>query len=196
MRTLSTALLSMLTCAALAAQAPPPAWRTSEAPAEIRPIIARADSVIAAMQDALITELSRELLKGGPEGAINACHLDAAAVAERLARTQGVAAGRTSHRLRNPSNAPKPWAAAIVKSDAGRRARDVEGYAVDLGDRVGVMRPIAQQPMCAACHGPSERIGAGVRQVLADRYPADRATGFSEGEIRGWFWVELLKPVR
>ena len=29
-----------------------------------------------------------------------------------------------------------------------------------------------------------------------ERYPRDRAVGFTNGEIRGWFWVELSKPER
>jgi hypothetical protein len=33
-----------------------------------------------------------------------------------------------------------------------------------------------------------------MRQLLAERYPADRAVGFEEGQIRGWYWVEMPKP--
>jgi hypothetical protein len=36
-------------------------------------------------------------------------------------------------------------------------------------------------------------VGQGVRAVLAERYPADRAIGFANGEIRGWYWVEMPK---
>lgn len=35
-----------------------------------------------------------------------------------------------------------------------------------------------------------------VRAALMDRYPVDRAIGFTEGEIRGWFWVEVPKTPR
>jgi hypothetical protein len=81
----------------------------------------------------------------------------------------------------------------LVQADAGRKARDVDGFVADLGNRVGVLRPIVHRPMCNACHGPSERLDAAVRAALQVRYPADRATGFRDGEIRGWFWVELAK---
>jgi hypothetical protein len=47
--------------------------------------------------------------------------------------------------------------------------------------------------MCATCHGPTESLSAGVRKEIAERYPTDRAVGFKEGEIRGWFWVEIPK---
>jgi hypothetical protein len=33
-----------------------------------------------------------------------------------------------------------------------------------------------------------------VRQALLQRYPEDRAIGYAEGDLRGWFWVEVPKP--
>jgi hypothetical protein len=59
---------------------------------------------------------------------------------------------------------------------------------------VGVLRPIAQRPICANCHGPADSISPAVRHLLTERYPVDRAVGFADGEIRGWFWVEMPKP--
>ena len=84
----------------------------------------------------------------------------------------------------------------MISANAGRQIKNVDGFVVDLGERVGVLRPIAERPMCAGCHGPIDKISPGVLQVLADRYPTDRAVGFREGEIRGWFWVEMPKPRR
>jgi hypothetical protein len=168
----------------------------ASAPADLRPTISRADVLIAAMHDALLRELNDALDRGGPAGAIDSCHIDVTAVSQRLARSHGVPAGRTSDRLRDPTNAPRPWAAAIVRDYAGRRARDVEGFAVDLGDRVGVLRPIVERQMCAGCHGPADGVSQGVRTVLTERYPADRAIGFTNGEIRGWYWVEMPKILR
>ena len=176
---------------AIAASESPPAWPIDKSPAHMRPAIARADLIIVAMQDAVLRELTHGLREGGPELAITSCHLDATTITRRIADQEGIAAGRTSHRLRSPANRPKPWAAPLVAAHAGRKARDVEGFVVDLGDRLGVLRPIAHRPMCAGCHGPVERISPAVRQLLADWYPVDKAVGFAEGEIRGWFWVEM-----
>jgi hypothetical protein len=83
-----------------------------------------------------------------------------------------------------------------VNAYAGRPARDVDGFAVDLGGRLGVLRPIAERPICAGCHGPAVDLSAAVRSALRLRYPGDRAIGFADGEIRGWFWVELPKQPR
>ena len=180
----------------LAAQTEFKSWPLSQAPAELRIPISRADLVVVAMQDAVLRELSDALARGGPAGAINFCHLDATAIIQRVGREEGIAAGRTSDRLRNPTNAPQPWAMPFIKAHAGRSARSVEGFAVDLGDKVGVLRPIVERPMCAGCHGTEERLVPGVKLVLRDRYPVDRAVGFTEGEIRGWYWVEMPKRPR
>lgn len=171
----------------------PPMWRISDAPAHLKSTISEADTLIVAQHSALLRQLSRGLAEGGPALAIQSCHLDATLNASSVARHQGVAIGRTSDRLRAPTNATRPWAAAIVSEYAGKKAASVDGFAADLGERVGVMRPIVMQPMCEGCHGSPDKIGTAVRTVLIDRYPRDRAVGFTTGEIRGWYWVEMPK---
>jgi hypothetical protein len=148
------------------------------------------------MQAALLRELTHALEQGGPALALQSCHVDVAGIIQRIGWQEGLEAGRTSDRLRSPGNRPRPWAAPLVAANAGRRTRDIPGFVVDLGAKVGVMQPIVQRPMCAACHGPTDRISPDVRAALRDRYPHDRATGFVEGEIRGWFWVEVPKAPR
>jgi uncharacterized protein DUF3365 len=195
-RSLLTLLPVLIGTGAFAQQSSWTWWPLRETPSELRVVVSRADTIIVTMQDAMIRELNDSLSRGGPLRALTSCHLDTIGVSLRAGR-EGIAAGSTSDRLRVPANAPRPWAAALVLANAGRRARDVDGFAVDLGDKVGVLRPIAYRPMCAGCHGASDQISPVVRQTLADRYPADRAVGFTDGEIRGWFWVEMPKsPLR
>ncbi len=171
----------------------PPSYPVATAPDAFRDAVQRGDVIVAAMQTALLAELTKEMQRGGPEGAVKACHLDATAVAQQVARKQGVAAGRTSHRLRNPTNAPRPWAASIVASHAGKPLAGTDGFVVDLGERVGLLRPIGFRGACAACHGPREQLAPAVLRELQDRYPGDQAVGFKEGDLRGWFWVEVPK---
>ena len=185
----------MLLAASLQAQSalPPGTWRIPDAPAELQYPISRADLIVVSMQDAMLKELRDALELGGPEFAIKSCHIDVVGITRRIGRQEGVTAGRTSHRLRSSANAPKAWAAPLVAAYAGRRTGDVGGFAVDLGDKVGVLRPMTEQPMCASCHGPAEKVSPAVREALGRTYPRDLATGFTEGEIRGWFWVEVPK---
>lgn len=164
-----------------------------DAPAAVRPMVQRGDLLIVSLQTALLSELRRELAAGSPAEALTACHIDATAVAYRIARDQGIAVGRTSARLRNPTNAPRPWAAPIVARYADRPAAGIDGFVVDLGDRVGLLRPIVEQSACAPCHGLESRVDTRVRALLPASYPADRALGFKDGDVRGWFWVEMPK---
>ena len=185
-------------CVVSSAQAQGPlrqgTWRIADAPEELRHTISRADLIVVSMQGELLQELTKGLEAGGPGFAVKSCHIDVVGITQRITREKGVAAGRTSDRVRSPANAPRAWAASLVAANAGRLAREVDGFAVDLGDAIGVLRPIAHRPMCAACHGRPDELDPGARATLRLRYPADRAVGFKDGEIRGWFWVEMPKP--
>ena len=177
-------------------QQPLPTYPAAEAPAALRPMVQHADLIIVTLQNALLSELHRRLDSVGPAEALEACHLAAIPVEQRSAKYEGVAVGRTSARLRNPANAPPAWASPIVERYAGQPKASVDGFVVDLGDRVGVLRPIREQPICGSCHGPEQALSPGVSARLAKRYPEDRAVGFHDGEIRGWFWVEVPRAPR
>ena len=191
-----TAMIVAALTAALAGQSEYKSWPLSQAPEDLRPAISRADLVVVTMQSAVLRELDAALARGGAAGGVGFCHVDVTGIIQRVSTEPGVAAGRTSDRLRNPANAPRPWAAALVGAHAGRPAKGIDGFAVDLGDKVGVLRPIAERPMCGSCHGTSDRLAPGVALLVRDRYPSDQAIGFHDGEIRGWFWVEMPKPSR
>jgi hypothetical protein len=61
---------------------------------------------------------------------------------------------------------------------------------LDNGQAAALL-PIKLQAQCLMCHGPAEKIPLEVKTQLAKLYPQDQATGFQEGDLRGWFWVEL-----
>jgi mono/diheme cytochrome c family protein len=51
--------------------------------------------------------------------------------------------------------------------------------------------PITISAQCLACHGARDRLAPGVADALAKLYPKDNATGYDDGDLRGWFWVEV-----
>ena len=63
----------------------------------------------------------------------------------------------------------------------------MEGPAGELG----AFLPIKLAAPCLACHGPADDLDEDVRSALAESYPDDQATGFAEGDLRGWFWIEV-----
>jgi hypothetical protein len=94
--------------------------------------------------------------------------------------------GRTSWKLRNPANAAPAWAEDAI---AGRSSEPTY-FASDTG-RLGALSPITVAEPCLKCHGSPEQLAPGVSDRLAELYPEDRATGFHDGDLRGWFWVEV-----
>lgn len=170
-----------------------PTYAPGEVPAELAPVVARAEQALQALQTALVARLSEELTRNGPAAAVMVCRDEAQAITERVAKEQGVEIGRTSHRLRNPANAARPWANPFVLEAAARKAAEVTTRVVDLGDRVGVLRPIGTAEMCTRCHGEQAVVRPAIGAMLDAAYPQDRATGFAVGDLRGWMWAEAPK---
>ena len=157
---------------------------------------ARAEQAMNELQRALLAKLTAAVTSGGPTAAVEVCRTDARTIAESVATAQGLELGRTSHRLRNPANAPRAWARPAVDAAAGSKAAS-EGLRVfDLGDRVGVLRPIGTAEACTKCHGAPDEVRKNLGAALAGAYPQDRATGFAPGDLRGWMWAEVPKGAR
>lgn len=151
--------------------------------------IERAKAALAPFKQELLSAL-REGLNEGAEGAIDICRVRAPEIAAERS-TDGVMMGRTSHRLRNPGNAPEPWMRPFLDEYIERKD-DRTFRAVRLGDgSVGYVEPIYVQPMCLACHGAD--IAPTVAERLDAAYPDDGGRGFAAGEFRGLFWVRLAK---
>ena len=130
---------------------------------------------------------------GGTTAAIGVCSQEARAITAKLSEAANLKIGRSSHRLRNPKNQPPPWVASFVAGLDGKRASEVEAHVFDLGDRIGVVRPIPTAKICTKCHGNASELDPAAAAPLHETYPQDRATGFSVGDIRGVFWVEVSK---
>jgi uncharacterized protein DUF3365 len=151
------------------------------APEALRAALSRAEAAI----HAAACEAERRFGEGDPD--VNAARCEGA---EPVA---GVEVGRTSARLRNPANAPPAWARDYVARTDRRKAADVPPAAFDLGDRVGLLRPIEIRRRCLGCHARREELSAGTRAWLARSYPEDRALGYALGDLRGFWWAEAPK---
>jgi len=165
----------------------------AEAPPALAPAAAKADEAIRALRDRLQARVKAELAEGGPVKAVEVCRVEAPAIAAELAAAHGVEVGRTSTRLRNPGNAARPWVKPVLAATAETKVGQAGPLVFDLGDRVGVLRPIGMAGACLHCHGAADRLAPGVAAALAAGYPADQATGYAEGDLRGYFWAEAPK---
>lgn len=175
---------------ALAGAQAPQGFAPEAAPDALKPAVQAADAALATLKARMTARLMQELQAGGALQAVNVCRDEAPAIARGIGRESGVVVGRTSHRLRNPGNEPPAWALATVAAAAGRRAADVAPVAFALGDRVGVLRPIAMGAPCARCHGGPGEVSPETAAAIRTAYPRDQATGFAEGDLRGFAWAE------
>ena len=62
------------------------------------------------------------------------------------------------------------------------------------GRQLRYLRPLKIVSPCLACHGDPERIDPQVLEVLRERYPEDRAVGYSPGDLRGAISVTVDLP--
>lgn len=143
-----------------------------------------------AAKEALFRQLSGRLAEviqsKGPAAAIEVCNREAAEIAESVGEEHGVRIGRTALKLRNSLNGSPDWVKPMIEGPSS------EPQFVDLPNgHTGVLLPIKLRAQCVICHGPSDRIAEDVKTQLTKLYPNDQATGFKEGDLRGWFWVDV-----
>lgn len=194
-----TAVGSLLAAALLGGcqSAPTPReYSVNEVPSALVPAVADADSTIARLQRRLGARLKSEVESKGLVAAVAVCRDSAQYMTAEIVERQGagIAAGRTSHRLRNAGNAPRPWAQSYVAAIApGSKAADYAPVVVDLGDRVGLLRPMDTAALCVRCHGMADSLAPDLAAALREAYPQDQALGFAEGDMRGYLWAEAPK---
>ncbi|MBU3992444.1 MAG: DUF3365 domain-containing protein [Alphaproteobacteria bacterium] len=136
-------------------------------------------------------QLQTAMKAGGPVGAIGVCQQAAPAIAANLSEESGAEVRRIALKERNPAASPEgelrgrleQLAAAPLTADGKPAVMQwTSGSGADA--RAHFMRaiPMKEQP-CAACHGTA--IAPEVQARLAELYPADKATGFKPGDLRG-----------
>lgn len=158
-------------------------------------LLADARSAVAGFAAALKSELTTTMQAGGPVEAIQVCHSEAPAIAASLSQQEEMNLARVSMRNRNPDNAPNPWQKAVLESFDSLLADGAdpgtlewhEIAASDGGHEFRYMKAIPTAGLCLACHGTT--LAGPVAAKLAELYPDDKATGFSEGDLRGAFVV-------
>jgi hypothetical protein len=129
-------------------------------------------------------------LEEGPVSAISVCQMKAPELADAASKS-GVQVGRTSRKLRNPANAPKPWMEPLLdRYHQDPESREPAVVVVDK-ETVGYVEPIYVEPVCVTCHG--KNLAPELQAKLDELYPEDEATGYAAGDLRGMFWVELAR---
>ena len=148
-------------------------------------------------------ELLRELERSGPIRAINVCKYSAPEIASAISRQSGMRVVRVALRVRNPSlGEADVWEQKILldfekRFAKGERVETLEFSEIvtePMGKALRYMKAIPMGQACLACHGPLSQISEGVRALLANEYPNDRALEYQLGQVRGA--VSVKKSIR
>lgn len=162
--------------------------------ADIAALKAEGGMIIKGFAGELKGELEAGMKSGGPVAAIGACNAKAPEVAERAAKRSGWEVGRTSHKTRNPANAPDAFEQKVLANFLARLANGekpdslVHAEVVEQNGRklFRMIKAIPTAEVCIGCHGGSE-VTPEVEAKLKELYPDDQARGFKPGDIRGVF---------
>lgn len=169
--------------------------------AEDAPWVTDARSVAGAVPPKLLEVLNAEIAKAGPASAVGVCNEKAPQMAKAASEKSGWSIRRVSVRNRNPKAVPDAWELAALedfdrRTAAGEKPATLEKF--DVVETAGAkeyryMKALPVQQVCLACHGVSEKIMPEVTERLKALYPADKAVGYSLGQIRGA--ITIRKPV-
>ena len=136
-----------------------------------------------------------QALQVSPENAIGVCKTRAPQIAAEISGDNQVSIGRTSLRVRNPTNTPQAWQREVLEDfqrrhDAGESISEMEySTIIDLEGYTDhrYMKAIVTEPLCTVCHG--QQLLPALERVIAKQYPDDAATGFAVGDLRGAVYV-------
>lgn len=190
----AVSLVLVMGLAALGCGPGPGANGLADRPADVEGALVRARATADRLGQRLIAELGAQLAGGGAAAAIDVCSEIAPAAAAELSR-EGIEVRRTSLRVRNPANAAGEWERAwllrleetVVRGEQPGEVHEVDEATGELR----YLRPIVVGAVCLQCHGTVEQMDPEVRRRIAERYPEDRATCFSTGDLRGAFSVRV-----
>lgn len=145
--------------------------------------------------------LGEALGKQGYVGAINACSQVAQKKSQEVAMRVGLPLRRVSLKTRNQANRPDQWEAVQLRALEQQAERGMalpeevhEVVKTNGGSELRYLRPITVQPVCLGCHGEAGALAPGVAEKLKTIYPADAATGYRPGQLRGA--VVVTVPLR
>ncbi len=135
-------------------------------------------------------ELKKAMKNGGPAHAITVCSEKAPAIAKKIRDASDWYIKRVSLRARNSSTAtPDSWELKVLKQFDERQANgesaEKMAYSEIVDGKFRFMKAQGTGKICLNCH--AAKVKPEVEAALKEKYPDDKARGYSLGDIRGAF---------
>ncbi len=161
--------------------------------------VTRGGEVATAYMKELKGKLIAAMSEGGPVHAIEVCGTESAklSAAYKSKFEDVLEVRRFSDRFRNPKNKPAKEEAEVLQGfrEELQKGTGISDHVlIENGSTVRFFKPILLQSECLLCHGERDAMPEQLRSMLDSRYPDDKATGFSIGDLRGVITVTMSKP--
>lgn len=156
------------------------------------------DPASRALAQGLVAQLTAKIEGEGVPAAVDFCANEALLLTAQIqdAHNPDFAFKRATLKWRNPANAPDAYEERILRylealelGAPGSAPETLTAAGPDGTFRF--YRVLRTAPMCLQCHGSEEGMDPEVRQIIAERYPDDRATGYGAGDLRGVIRIQL-----
>ena len=160
--------------------------------------LSEAERIATDAQKALLGEVSAQMKAGGAVQAVRYCNEKAIELTDSLAHSYPVEIQRLSDRNRNPNNAiftdrdTRAWQYILAQYDVKKTS---DAVLFEDEDNVYYYKAIlVGMPACLACHGdPTQDIAPETLSVISSHYPQDKATGYTQGALRGMWKITMKK---
>lgn len=135
--------------------------------------------------------LQEKIKEGGPQNALDFCNINAIALTKSISEKHKTNIKRVSDQPRNQLNTANEKEKKYINLFKERITKGEELKPELVDNQLYV--PIVTNAMCLQCHGKIENNNPQLAAKIKELYPEDRATGYSENQVRGIFVVDLPK---
>jgi len=144
------------------------------------------------------SNMKKNMKAGGPMQALDFCSKEAYTLTESVNKElpKGVSVKRISLKERNPANQPQKDEAAVLEALAKLKSANVvlPKLVVEKVDAntYKVYKPLViNKKVCLKCHGDIQN--KQLKAEIEKRYPADKATHYKMGDLRGAIVTTIKK---
>ncbi|MGO3181670.1 MAG: Tll0287-like domain-containing protein [Aequorivita sp.] len=145
-------------------------------------------------------ELGKNLMgqvkKNGVIAALDFCNIEAMPITDSMATVHKAYIKRVTDKPRNPKN--KANASELKHIDNFKKqvaaGGEVEPIVIERENVTEFYSPIVTNSMCLKCHGtPEKEMESLTLSKIVELYPEDKATGYTENEVRGIWSISFSR---
>lgn len=158
--------------------------------------VEKSKAMVMELGGGLKAQLQEAVKKSGFPGAIEVCKSIGQVKAKEVSEKHKASIRRVSEKPRNTANVPDEFEKSMLsKMEQDHKAGSMkEAYveivtAADGKKSMRFMKPVVTEKLCLNCHGTQETLNKDAVKKIAEMYPDDKATGYSENQVRGAFTV-------